>query len=92
MENAITYVFAWHSLSDACLKCQNLNGREWTDQSIFQEMLWDPIWGELWDLWADKSMMHGMSGTCRCQLEVRVELQLEEWKEYVDLCELLRQL
>jgi hypothetical protein len=88
-EEAFTYVFAWHSLSDACPKCQNLNGREWHDQDIFQEMLWDPIWGELWDLWADQSMMHGMSGTCRCQLEVRVEVEIEEVHEYADTISLL---
>jgi len=92
VEEAISYVFAWHCLSDACPKCQNLNGREWTDQDLFQEYLWDPIWGNVWDLWADNSMAHGEEQyNCRCQLEVRAEFNVEEWKEFVELGVLLRQ-
>jgi len=70
VENAISYVFAWHALSDACPKCQALNGREWREQDLFQNMLWDPIYGDIWNLDASHTLAHP---NCRCQLEVRVE-------------------
>ncbi len=78
----IEYVFTWHSLSDACLKCQGLNGREWHDQDIFQNTLWDPIWGNLWDFNSDHTLSHP---NCRCQLEVRVTVHLEEFPEIQEL-------
>lgn len=70
MSEAVSYVFAWHALSDACPKCQKLNGREWHDQDIFQNTLWDPIYGDIWNLDASQTLAHP---NCRCQLEVRVE-------------------
>jgi hypothetical protein len=86
VEQAITYVFAWHALSDACPKCQNLNGREWHDQDLFQGVLWDPIWGNVWNLDADHSMAHGdFQYNCRCQLEVRVNFDITQVEEYVVL-------
>jgi len=63
------YVFMWHALSDACPVCRGLNGREWRDQDIFQDVLWDPFYGDIWDLNRDIPLTHP---NCRCQLEVRV--------------------
>jgi len=85
----------WNALSDACKYCAILNGREWTDQDIFQSVLWDPIWGNLWDLDAGRSLMHGGVGTCRCQLTVRVEmdvLQLEEYVGFDELADFIRRM
>ena len=74
LEGVAKYFFMWQSLSDACPKCRNLNGREWTDQNIYQEVLFDVIWGNLWNLDADHSLAHGVKQyNCRCQLSVRVE-------------------
>jgi len=93
VEEAISYVFVWHALSDACPKCQRLNGREWRDQDLFQNILWDPVWGNIWNLDADHSLAHGEHQyNCRCQLEVRTEFHVEEIKEYVSFRRLLRQL
>jgi hypothetical protein len=90
-EELVTYVFTWHALSDACPKCQNLNGKEWHDQDIFQEILWDPIWGNLWNLDLNHSLAHGRKQyNCRCQLEVRVEFHPEEIKELNTLQDLMR--
>jgi len=91
-ETAVSYVFAWHALSDACPKCRALNGREWHDQDLFQDVLWDPIHGNLWDLNVDRSLMHGGSGTCRCQLEVRIHVDVNAVPSYVELVELTEML
>jgi hypothetical protein len=40
------------------------------DQDIFQNVLWDVFWGNIWNLDADHSLAHP---NCRCQLAVRVE-------------------
>ena len=70
----------WQALSDACKKCAVLNGREWRDQNLYQNVLWDPVWGNLWDLDADHSLAHGVKQyNCRCQLTVRVEFDWANW-------------
>ena len=84
-----TTVFMWHSLSDACPKCRSLNGHEWREQDLFQNTLWDAVWGDVWNLNADYSLAHP---NCRCQLEVRVEVKLEEIAELNDFMEILKQL
>lgn len=75
MSAPVNYIFTWHALSDACPKCQRLNGREVYDRDIFDEKLWMLGEGEVWDLDANHSMAHCKhdSCNCRCQLEVRVE-------------------
>lgn len=77
----ITYIFMWHSLTDACPKCQMLNGHEWYEQDLFQDILWDPLFGNLWDLNNDIPLTHSH---CRCQLEVRVELNLDQLPSMLD--------
>jgi len=90
-DEGITYIFKWNALSDACPKCQTLNGREWHDQSIFQGVLWDPIWGNVWNLDADYSMAHGAHRyNCRCQLAVRVECDWSKYEELRDLQQTLQ--
>lgn len=88
-EKIVTYIFVWHCLSDACEKCRALNGREWREQSIFQNTLWDMFFGDIWDLNVDHSLAHP---NCRCQLEVRVETDWSEWKELIDINEFLREI
>jgi len=86
IDDAITYIFKWNALSDACDKCKNLNGREWRDQNIFQGVLWDYIYGNVWNLDAGYSMAHGQfQYNCRCQLAVRVEF---DWSKLSVLKEL----
>jgi len=91
VEDAISYVFMWHALSDACPKCQALNGKEWLDQDLFTHTVWDSVYGDVWDLDADHSLAHGAQQyNCRCQLEVRVAVELDELNEYAEFRELLR--
>jgi len=91
-EDYITYIFAWHAHGDelTCEKCRHLNGREWREQDIFQQVLWDPIGGDVWNLDEDHSVAHGKGQyNCRCQLTVRVEIHIEKIPEYVTFNELL---
>lgn len=88
-EQTTKYIFALHCLSDACSKCQALNGREWHDQDLFQNVLWDPIWGNIWDLNVGTSLMHP---NCRCQLEVRVEIDVKQIDQYCEFHDLVRML
>jgi len=94
VDEAISYVFTWHSLSDACPKCRSLNGQEFRDQDLFQQRLFSHIWGDIWDLDADHSLAHGeQQYNCRCQLEVRVEFkpeEIEEWNTFLELMTALR--
>lgn len=74
-----TYIFTWNAHTDACPKCLALSSQEFRDQSIYQEVLFSHVWGDIWDLNRDLSLMHGASGTCRCQLTVRVEFDWANW-------------
>jgi len=76
VDEAFSYVFVWHALSDACPKCRSLNGQEFRDQNLFQETLFSHIWGDIWDLNADHTLAHP---NCRCQVEVRVEVDWSKW-------------
>ena len=91
LQDVATYIFTWFSLSDACRKCRALNGRDFHDQDLFQEVLWDPVWGDLWDLNADHSLAHGREQhNCRCQLTVRVEFDWSKWRELNDFRNAIR--
>ena len=88
LEGIATYIFKWNALSDACPKCRRLNGREWRDQNIYQEVLWDPWYGNIWDLYMDHSLAHGTKQyNCRCQLTVRVECDWSKSKWFRELNE-----
>jgi hypothetical protein len=72
----------WHSLTDACPECRNLNGRVWEGQNLFQDTLWDSIWGNVWDLNIDMPLTHGGTGAfCRCQLEVQAHFNWDKIDE-----------
>ena len=86
MSEGITYILTWHACSDACTKCQHLNGREYRDQDIFQQTVWDSIWGNIWHLDEGHSLAHP---NCRCQLEVRVEVDLNQFPEIQELKSIL---
>jgi len=79
------YIFTWQALSDACKRCASLNMREYRNQNIYQEVLFDYWYGNIWDLNVDRSLMHGASGTCRCALTVRVECDWNKSKWFQDL-------
>lgn len=83
LEGIATYIFKWNALSDACPRCQRLNGREFYDQDINQGVIWALGEGEIWNLDADYSMAHCKHArcNCRCQLAVRVECDWSKWKE-----------
>lgn len=52
--------------------------REYRDQNIYQNTLWDVHWGNIWDLNADHSLAHP---NCRCQLTVRVVIEPRSFEE-----------
>ena len=93
VKDAFSYVFIWHSFMDAraCLKCVALNGREYRDQDIFAPVLVDPQFGPIWDLDANRSLMHGGSGTCRCTLEVQTFFDWNKLPSIQDLKSGLRE-
>jgi hypothetical protein len=78
----VSYVFLWRALSDACPKCKALNGRVLRDQDLFQAKLYDPIYGEIWDLNADYPLTHP---NCRCHLEVIAEVDLSQAEWFQEL-------
>lgn len=92
-EEYINYVFLWHSLADACLKCRSLNGQEFHDQDLFQHVLWSPIWGDIFDLDLGLPLTHGGPGNnCRCQCEVLAHVnlrQINELDEFLGFMEML---
>lgn len=90
MSDGFSYAFRWNALSDACPKCRQLNGREWHDQDLFQGVLWDSIWGNIWNLDAGHSLAHP---NCRCQLSVRVNVAFRDLQvEFENLLRVLRAL
>ena len=86
----VTYTFMWHALFDACPQCRNLDGRTWEDQNIWQDTLWDPIWGDIWDLNINMPLTHGGTGAhCRCQLEVQAHFDWDKLRETNQLNQVL---
>lgn len=91
IDDLFSYVFIWQALSDACPKCQALNGREYRGQDAFAPELVDPEFGPIWDLNANHSLAHGSQEyNCRCHLEVKAFVELGEWQPYAELQEHLR--
>jgi len=90
--DAVTYVFEWESQPNSCLKCASLNRKQWMNQTIDQPTLNDDVLGPIWDLNADRSLMHGGSGTCRCHLWVRVEIDFSKLESYSELQQLTTRL
>jgi len=56
---------------------------------LFSDILISDTYGPVWDLDADRSLLHGASGTCRCVLEVEVEVDWEQMAEFRELREIL---
>jgi hypothetical protein len=70
------FSFVWHTTwTEPCEKCRHLDGKVWTGQSLYQNILYDPFWGDIWDLNNDLPLTHT---NCKCVLEVRYEATLEE--------------
>ncbi len=70
------FTFVWHTTwMNPCPRCQSLNGRVFTDQDLFQHTLWDPIYGDLWDLDNDFPLIHP---NCKCVLEVQYTSSIDD--------------
>ena len=83
MSEAISYTFVWHSFANACPICQGLDGQEFKDQDLFANLLFNPSTGKpIWNMNADHSLAHGYGKfNCKCQLEVRVNIDLTQIEE-----------
>ena len=80
--------FIWHAMGDACKQCAYLNGNVYTDQDIFQSTVWDPFYGDIFNLDTGQKMTHGGTGiNCRCTMEVRIVF---DWDRIRGLGELSR--
>jgi len=70
------FTFTWHTnWLEPCRKCQSLNGKRFEGTSVFDGILYDPIWGNVWDIFNDLPLTHP---NCKCYLEVTYEATLEE--------------
>jgi len=95
MPDLFTYVFRWIGIIDSrtCPKCRRLIGREYRDQDLFQNVLWDPFEGDIFDLDQGISLAHGGGPHfCLCTVVVEVQVNLENWQPYQEFQETLRQL
>ena len=78
--------FLWHSMGDACVQCSHLDGQIYRNQDIFDNTLYDPMWGDILDLNTGQRLTHGHTGiNCRCNCEVRIIFDIEQSKEFMDL-------
>jgi len=65
---AYSYTFEWIAEPDACEECLRLVGT-YEGQSIYQNALVHPVYGEIWDFNIDFPLTHGSTGAhCRCRL------------------------
>jgi len=80
-EELVTYVFKWVTVVDerTCKRCLELDGKEWYGQDLFESAVWDDIYGEVWGLNAEHSLLHP---NCRCQLQITVEIHVNEIEIY----------
>jgi len=85
VDDVITFVFEWESQPNACPKCASLNRKQWITKNLDQPTINDDVLGPVWDLTADRSLMHGGSGTCKCHLWVRVEITYSQLDSFRDL-------
>jgi len=92
VDDAFTYIFTWRTSRDdrVCQWCDPLDG-EVMFFDLFSDVLISDTAGPVWDLNLDRSLLHGASGTCRCELEVEVELDWSQIEELQELQELLKQ-
>jgi hypothetical protein len=75
--------------ANTCLICSSLNGYKWTETDIYQNTLWSPIWGDVYDLTQDKPITHGGGHNCRCDVTTEVKINLQEFTEIKELNEIL---
>ena len=70
------FKFTWHTNWDKpCHVCKSLNGNTYLGTNISEGVLYDPIWGNIWDLYNDMPLTHPH---CKCYLEVTYESTLED--------------
>lgn len=85
VSNPFSYVFRWIGVNDrrTCPKCRRLIGRTWRDQDLFQNILWDPFEGDIFDLDRGVSLAHGRGPhRCRCGVIVDVYFDITKTKLY----------
>lgn len=79
--------FTWVSMESACPKCAGLNGMEWI-QDINNSAINDPLYGAVWDLDADHSLVHP---NCQCVLYVDVQFDPNQWTELTEFKRVLEE-
>jgi len=86
VDEYITYIFTWRTSHDdrVCQWCNPLDGQV-IFFDLFSDILISDIAGPVWDLNADHSLLHGASGTCRCSLDIEVEVDWERIAEFNEL-------
>jgi len=95
IDEAISYVFRWIGIVDnrTCAKCKRLIGREYHDQDLFQNVLWDPFEGDIFDLDRGISLAHGGGPYfCRCTVVVDIQVDFSKISEFQKVIELGRQI
>jgi hypothetical protein len=87
------FIFTWITVGGCpCKKCLSLNGKTWADQSIYNPVLVDDLWGPIWDLQNDLPLTHPH---CQCFLEVSVWVDMSfdpsliEFAEELDKCRVI---
>lgn len=86
VDEYITYVFTWRTSHDdrVCQWCNPLDGQV-IFFDLFSSVLISDLQGPVWNLDADISLLHGASGTCRCSLDVDVEVDWDKIAEFNEL-------
>ena len=82
LENA-TYLFTWHTnWACPCKKCQALEGRMYSDVTIYDPYLFDGEFGNIWDIQNDMPLTHE---NCKCYLEVEAIVKAEDSQAFQEL-------
>ena len=82
LDNA-TYLFTWHTnWACPCKKCQTLDGRMYSDVTIYDPYLFDGEFGNIWDIQNDEPLTHP---NCKCYLEVEAIVKAEDSQAFQEL-------
>ena len=70
----VTYTWCKHARPESCVKCNTLEGYQWTFENETPSALIHPQYGIVWDLIADLSRAHGAQPyNCRCWLNIDID-------------------
>lgn len=84
LRQCVTFTFTWFAAGpNPCHRCLLLNGRTWTEQTIWQPQLIDATLGAIWDFTIDQSLVHGGAGHgCNCILEISFDVDASKLESY----------